>query len=461
MSYQEAKRCVLKHQFFFDKPLFAYCAEENIDTDLDTIIHIPIEHYVEFFSNNSLRIADIIDTTGLDFNDEEKKALIDYFDELKKEITNNKTKKFSINKELLKNNVRDFTEKKLRFLMLSKTNTQVHQYVYKNIVYTLNKLGHDAKLVLENSDCEEYLVYDFHKEITEYNPHAIISINTISHNIVIPEDIYQFCWIQDPMSYLFDDKPINLRKRDKIFSLVKIFDSYLDNKNVAHLRQSFCINKSLFRIKKEIKKEEKIIFVGSSYRRRFMNSAVNNQLLDDLKILYIKGKDFTPDIIKRLSIKYNTEESFILIEIIPYIVRDYTLELICQMKLPYKLEVYGRGWESNKIINKFYKREIQYGEDLADLYNSAMYSISPHSEYILQQRVLESAGCGCIPIVYDCRYKNDEPEYEESLLYYKNPKDIPQIINSCNPENKNLNIIVDENTYEKFATKLIEIVREK
>ncbi|MGB5793389.1 glycosyltransferase family protein, partial [Poseidonibacter sp.] len=111
-----------------------------------------------------------------------------------------------------------------------------------------------------------------------------------------------------------------------------------------------------------------------------------------------------------------------------------------------------------KELAAYIKGELPYGEKIAEVYNSATFSLCPHPLSILQQRVFESAGCGAIPIVYDCRDLTDEIDYEESVCYFKSISELKKLLTGRTTIKKNFDKLLSDNSYENFITKIINIV---
>lgn len=262
------------------------------------------------------------------------------------------------------------------------------------------------------------------------------------------------------MPVLQSNQPIVLRKRDTVYSLLPDLDLLLKQKQVPFSRQSFCVNKTIFKPDERIKREKKIIFIGSSYVPRIdpkhQNANITKEVIDILEM----GQEFTPEMIQKLAKKHNLEPQYIQNHIIAYAVRDVSVlwlhKIHQETGLP--VEIYGWGWEQYDILKPYCKGSIPYNQ-VAALYNSAVYTLVPHSMYVLQQRTLEAAACGCQPIVYDCRYNDTPPFYEESLEYFRTVDDIIRIIEK--DSTKDLASIVDENSYEHLAGRIISTVKEQ
>ncbi|MGB5793686.1 glycosyltransferase family protein, partial [Poseidonibacter sp.] len=142
-----------------------------------------------------------------------------------------------------------------------------------------------------------------------------------------------------------------------------------------------------------------------------------------------------------------------------YIERDISLIHISKMNIDFTLEIYGEGWDVYPELSIYYKGMLEYGKDISKVYNEAEYSLVLGG-YVMQQRTLESAASGCIPIVIDSRYNKiseDEECFDKSLLFMKKIDDLPLILRQYH--NTDLKCIVDKNNYESFVNKIYSIVK--
>jgi len=148
-------------------------------------------------------------------------------------------------------------------------------------------------------------------------------------------------------------------------------------------------------------------------------------------------------------------EAYLLNALLQFVVRDTSVLWLCSHASEYEIEIYGHGWDVYESVRPFYKGALNYGDDIAEVYNGATYCFAPHQAYALQQRVLESAACGCIPIVYDCFDNKDDREYEEALEYFKTPQDLKDILFNDDIVSKDFTKLLDENSYEHFVDEII------
>jgi hypothetical protein len=251
------------------------------------------------------------------------------------------------------------------------------------------------------------------------------------------------------------------KKREYFFSLINFFDKCLERKKIPYERQNFAINEKIFRPNNKIKRENKIVFIGSSYSNSVKSYNLDQNMIEELKKQMGKGLSFNDDFIENILKKYDIDKYILEIKIIPYIIRDFSVIWLCQSNLAekFEIEVYGWGWENHPEVNGFFKGALTYGEDLVNVYSSAKYTLAPHADYIIQQRVLESVACGCQPILYDCREKDTAPYYEDVLIYYKSKDELLESFVDCNDEK--FESFIKIFTYKNFAEKILNIVEKE
>lgn len=452
-SPQEALR-VASQQNRSDDPdhehlQICYYNGDKIESDLPNLIHTPVETLIDDLAQGEYRIPFNIDFT--DFN-----APQEIKDDITKNLELSFQQAFAYRRELnkiyidrMKNAKLDFSEP-LRFYIRSHSCTSVMQHIAKSIADTLKNRGHDVLFHLY-SGMEDY---GCHKKIFEYNPHVTININYL-YNHYLGDDVLNYVWFQDPMPILVDDSKIELREKDFIFSLLSTFDELLQKKNVEFQRQGFCVNELMYKEDKSIKREKKIVFVGSSY---INNASGDNNTAEAIKhiiTLFNQGVSFTSDVIEKLSNEFKLSRSFLSTRLIPFVVRDISVLNLTKIKSDYEIEIYGWGWEAYDVLAPYYKGALKYGEDIAKVYNSATFAFAPHQDYMLQTRVLEASACGAIPIVYDCRDLSDEPTYEEAMYYFKTFDDLQKIISDNTTPQKDFTRLLKENSYDNFVDKIL------
>lgn len=435
-----------------------YYGQEDIQSDIANIIYIPLDNLYNIFLDTTLPYPSTFNFRGIPFSTQDE---LDYFGTYVNEVGKNIIETRGIYEKQLISSIKNislFENEQLKVFMFTNKSTKVLQHLMKNIKDSLSKIDNVEVNLIVYDQYELVDTYNLIKELVTFKANVLFLANEhFKYFNDLPDDIFRFVWVQDPFDQMYNDQKIDVRKRDIFYSLIKPFDKYLEKKGINPLRQSFCVNTDLFRIKKDIKKEDKLIFIGSSYINHCQHNEKNLCVINKLKELYFSEVEFDDNCLDQISKECDIQRHFLELRILPYVIRDFTLEYICGLGLDLQIEVYGEYWDYNEIVKPYYKGVLKYGEDLVDAYNSAKYSLAPHSDYVLQQRVLESAACGCIPIVYDCTYRSDDPDYSDSLIYFKKPQDIIAFLK--NGENKNLLRIVDENSYDTLAKRVYNTVK--
>lgn len=431
-----------------------YYEGEKIESDLPNLIHLPIDNLLEGLVYGRHRIPTMLDTSGLELSEDILLNIVSHFKETIQQATNYRNQ---INQQYideLKVKQLDFNEP-WRFYLMASDRTTVMQFVSKSIADTLRAKGYDVLFDLYNGTEDT----GCHKNLFDFNPHCVININHLN-NTFLSQDVFNFVWFQDPMEGLLDDTVFNTRKRDYIFSLVPVLDALLQKKGIESQRQSFCIDENIYRLHPEIQREKKIVFIGSAYRNPNYETDALSGLMDDIIEAFQKGESFTDSFTESLAQKHGIDKNYLHGRIIPYIVRDLSVLWLCSIKSEYKIEIYGWGWDAYESVKPFYKGVLGYGEEIAKVYNSATYAFAPHQNYVLQNRVLEAAACGAIPIVYDCRDVSDEPVYEQSMSYFKTQHDLLNILSKEVPTDRDFTAILEAHSYSNFVDKMLQIVKE-
>ncbi len=446
----------LGHPTIFGKQICYYNADKKVDELPENCIFVPLENFYNYFSNTKNRLPKRLVIYKDDL--EENEILLDAIEATIKMIKNERKQLEDVYIKEIKNLDPDFNDKKLRVLLPTSIVTTVMQYVIKGIYDILKEYNNlEVKLSIEETLFEDVndnlsLLVD----IYNFNPHIIISINHVFQ--FINEKVFNFVWFQDTMPFLKNKEIYKKRQREFFFSLTKHQDKMLEAKQIPFQRQNFAVNDKLFKINKEIKREDKIVFIGSSYNSFVDNSFVTKKIIDELETRYELGEDFSNEYMEDFSKKFNIPNEYLEVKLIPYVIRDFALRWLCKSNLikKFKIEIYGWGWDIYPETKQYFKGELKHGQEIADVYSSAKFTLAPHSAYIIQQRVLEAIFCGCQPVLYDCRNMDVGPYYEDVFLYYKSKEDL---LNSfVTTKENNFEDFKKEFTYKDFAEKILNIV---
>ena len=429
-----------------------YYEGKKIESDLVNLIHLPLENLTHDLAYGRFRIPERIDFTGMELSASVKFQIQSHFSMA---IAEAKIYREQLNLQYLKklqNATLDFSEP-WRFYLQGHSQTRVMQYTSKSIADTLKRMGFEVLFELfygiEDIQCIQRLAH--------FNPHALVNINHIN-NSYLNQDVYNFIWFQDPMDILYNDIKITLRDRDYVFSLLPMLDARLEKKNIPYERQGFCVNTMIYRANRSIQREKKIVFIGSSYAHFLADEKNVQQVAQKLQKMFVKGESFTQEVIESLSREYALDMAYVESRLIPYVVRDFALLELCKLDTQYTIEIYGWGWEKYEELKPYYKGVLEYGQEIADVYSSAVYAFAPHQQYTLQQRVFEASACSAIPIVYDCRDISKENDYEDALCYFKTPQDLKNIL-TADVEQKSFDRLLRDHTYESFIEKMLKKIK--
>lgn len=438
-----------------------YYDGEKIESDLPNLFHLPIDNLLEGLVYGIHRVPTAINFTGLDVSSAVQVEVITHFNMTIEQVKEYRRQLNNQYLQLLKNMKLDFNEP-LRFYLLANSKTTVMQFISKSIADTLKDMGYEVlyNLFKGTEDLGSF------KTLYEFNPHVTININHLN-NKFLGEDVFNFIWFQDYMSDLKGSTKLLLRDRDFIFHLIKDFEIFLNNKGVNSMYQPFCIDGTVFKKRDEIKKEKKIVFIGSSYNFR-IEELKEREIFEvvyaeAVKIFEQKScltslEHETSDI-RYLMDKYDVSEQFV-VDIYAYLARDYCVEKLCTLNTDYEVEIYGFGWETNEKVKPYFKGKIEYGEDISKIYNSASFGFCPGG-YILMQRTLECAFSETIPLVLDTR--EDHGEYDarvDDAIEYFHIKDLENILQKESITEKNFEFIREEFSYKHLVENYLKIIEE-
>ncbi|MBF0273048.1 MAG: glycosyltransferase family 1 protein [Magnetococcales bacterium] len=318
----------------------------------------------------------------------------------------------------------------LRIYLGSSRLTTVMQYTSKGIAKALEELGHEVTLDLEQNGLEQLHFFHHIDKIATINPHLTIWVNHLNNYMLSPE-VVNCAWFQDPMSQIVSGQPLPLRSRDVIFSLSPEIDHYLRGCGVEHIQRQFmCVDHTLFRVMPEVRREPKVVFVGSSYRPHL--SSLQNQpgfeaFIGALQEAFAQGHPFHQGFVletgRRHGILLNDSYwSYVA----NYIVRDTTVRWLCANPTT-KVEIYGRYWDQDPLVAPHYKGELPHGPALAEVYNSASMALCVIVKELNSQRLAEIAACGAVPLIYDTRDLAEPPHWDEDALFFRTQEQL----NAC------------------------------
>jgi len=336
--------------------------------------------------------------------------------------------------------------------------TTVMQYASKGLATAFESLGHNVLLSMEANEMEQLDPLIHLQSLSAFEPHVVVLINQSTFVAEgLPEQIFNIVWWQDAMPELLQGNKIKARDRDITFSALQQLDPLLENCGVNEIaRQGFCVDTSVFLNDERAARENKIVFVGHSYIDHLIDSSDAASLaLRDIASEFKKGRCLTPKLLKEIASNRGVSYEYTFWNILHYVVRDISVEWLCEIS-PIPVEVYGRHWERNSTVRPFFKGELEHGEELARLYQTARYALVVHPFELNSQRLAEVAAAGAIPLVYDCRHSSCQPHWDLELCFYKTKKDISNILRT--QEGEAAPNIGDYYSYRKFAERIIQCI---
>lgn len=430
-----------------------YYDGEYQESTLKNLVHCPIDNLISNLALGTFRLPTDVSFNGTNFSEDVQLQTTQSFvdcikkaNELRMEFN-----KFYI--EDLKNKKLNFNEP-LRFYLTSHANTKTMRYISENLTTALQGLGYEVCFELDYG-CNDVLSS---KILNEFNPHVTININHLN-NHALSDEVFNFIWFQDFMPILMDTKtPINLRKRDIVFSLNKDIDILLNRKNIPFSRQHFCAKEELFYEEPSIERENKIVFIG----HRGMGEIDNmpKDLIIEIKEAFENAEILDIERVKEFARKYHLDPFLIDSLIFPLVIRELAVEWMCEVS-PIPVEVYGDDtWLDNPIVAKKFKGKLAYGDEVRVAYNSAKYFLVSQPKYLRNQRLFEGVACGCTPVVYDCRPYDDPPHYNDEILYFNSKAQMKTTLEEVKETKADPKNILNNNRYKDLAHKLIFMVKQ-
>ncbi|MGN7612438.1 tetratricopeptide repeat protein [Magnetococcales bacterium HHB-1] len=345
--------------------------------------------------------------------------------------------------------------KPLRVFLSSSRETTVMQYCSRDIADAFRRLGCEVYFFIEQNEKERLWLDHKLQQMINFNPHAVININHV-HNAWLHEDVVNIIWFQDSMSNLIEGKTYSWRERDILFSVSPEIDRLLQHncKAPKPQRQPFAIDHHIFKKYPEVVRQNKAIFVGTSYIpdiKQHLSSI--KRAIKYLEKAMEQGEMIDETLATKLSYSYQLPYRAIWPALCNYVLRKETVRWLCENPT-HPVEVYGRFWHLHPEIKPYFKGEIAHGKALAKLYNQTRYALSTITIAIGSQRLAELAACGAIPLVYDCREGAEEPHWNDECLFFKTREDLHNILGK-EPKNSP-ELIAQAYDYDVMAQKLYQ-----
>jgi len=245
-----------------------YHSGPAIEASPENLIHIPEDQLLDFLCNTRLRLPSRIvypPQASLAQQQETTATFIQLIDTARQYRKNAASELH----ELCRAQRPVFDGAPLRIFLPACRLTEVMQYCSKNLAVAFERLGHHARLTMEQNAMELLPSAWIFKEQFDFQPHVVININHLNNSWLHPE-VFNVVWWQDPMAEIMQGNPLPWRERDLVFSVDPFFDEYIHRTGAREiLRQHFCVNAEIFRPDHAIRRQHKLVFLGSAYHDKY------------------------------------------------------------------------------------------------------------------------------------------------------------------------------------------------
>jgi hypothetical protein len=395
---------------------------------IENLVHVELTDLVDFFIVSRLRLPEKLEMPN-DLEEELKAAVqedfanaLDAIQKKRQAVTLQLAQKAKALKPVV------VEGEPIRVFIPGNRLTTVMQYSSQGVAEAFEKRGCQVLFYIEANAMETSNVVDLLNRYIDFNPHVTFHVNHLN-NVFLHDDVINIIWWQDLMPQIKNHQLLNWRKNDFNFSISPIFDPHLEQCGAETVeRQHFVIDEDIFYSDDEQLRQQKIIFVGSSYLPVVnLASDQQQQVIAELVEILNRGGCFDEQTVASIAARSPFSYEFVFWRLLHYVIRDYSVKWLCQNStLP--VEIYGRYWDQDPLVAPFYRGELQHGVEVADAYRSAAYAIVSHPFEINSQRLVEVAACGCIPVVYDCRDIAEKPHWDDFCLFFKTAEDLKNII---------------------------------
>jgi len=452
---KQRNRVYCKHPTI-DGLQLCYYRGELPEHSIKNLVHVELHDLVEFFTLSKLRLPEMVEMPD-DLEDELKRAVredmanaLDAITKKRVALIEQLTQKAKAQKPVVVDG------EPMRIVIPSRRLTTVMQYCSQGLAKAFEKRGCQVLFYIEANDMEVHNYIDFLNRFIDFNPHVVVYINSL-RNTFYHDDVINIIWWQDPISEIKNQQLLNWRKNDFNFSVSPIFDRYLKQCGAENVeRQHFVIDEDIFYSDDNRQRQQKIVFVGTSYLTQVdFDNNQQQQVIEELVEILNRGGRFDEQTVTRIAERSSLTYEFVFWKLLFYVIRDYPVRWLCQHStLP--VEIYGRYWDQNPLVAPFFLGELQHGDKVADVYRSATYAIVSHAFEINSQRLAEVAACGCIPLVYDCRDVAEKPHWDDYCLFFKTEDDLKNIIDNRLRPAKSSTVLAKNFTYDAAVDHFIE-----
>lgn len=451
---KQKNRVYCKHSTI-DGLQLCYYRDELPEHGIKNLVHVELPDLVDFFIESKLRLPEKVEMP--DELEEELKIAV--HEDMANALESINKKRLVLIKQLIEKSRAQkpmFDGGPMRIFVPTCRLSTVMQYSSRGIAKAFEKRGWQVLFYIEANDMETINYVDFLNQYIGLNPHAVFYINDL-RNTFYHEDVINVIWWQDPMPQIKSKELLNWRKNDFNFSISPFIDRYLKQCGAETVeRQHFVIDEEIFYSDDNQQRQQKIIFVGTSYWSKvdFADDQQQQVIAQLLEILN-RGGCFDQQTITSIAERSSLTYDFVFWKLLHYVIRDYSIKWLCQNSaLP--VEIYGRYWDQDSLVAPFFLGELQHGVEVADVYRSATYAIVSHPFEINSQRLAEVAACGCIPVIYDCRDVAEKPYWDDYCLFFKTEDDLKNIIDNRLLPAKSPLLLARHFTYDAAVDHFIE-----
>jgi glycosyltransferase involved in cell wall biosynthesis len=433
-----------------------YYRGELPEHSLANLVHLELDDFVAFFIRSRLRIPENLDLPE-ELEEEIKAAVREDINQLIAEV---KRKRNALVQQLLAKakamQPAMLSGPKPRLFVPSSRLTTVMQYSSQGMANAFAALGWEVLFYIESNDMEGSNMIDMLEQYISFAPHACFYVNSLN-NSFMHDDVVNMVWWQDLMPQLKQRQPLNWRSTDFNFSISPLFDDYLRDCQAASIeRLHFVIDERVFNSCNAAARDDKIVFIGSSYLPVFnVNDQQQRQAVEQLIAVMQQGGRFDQQTVAAIAAASSLSYEFVFWKLLHYVIRDHGVKWLCGQSLV-PVEVYGRYWDQDSDVALHFRGELAHGEEVANVYRSARYALVCHPFEINSQRLAEVAACGCIPVVYDCRDVAEAPYWQDYCLFFKTAAELKQILQQRLQPKLPPEGLAEGFTYRAAAKKVIE-----
>lgn len=456
-AYLEAKK---KHKFgsFDNLQICYYNGLKTNKINYPNLISVPIGEMFEYFCETPNRMFQSVDFDGK-FEPNEQIEVLEQMKRLLELTVNYKKNIEKAYKEEIKKIKLNFNEP-LRIFFITTRLTTVLQYSAKNLAESFRDAGYEVFVSVEDNAMQSWGqnqdsgYFGWHlKNMLEFKPHICVNVDYM-HNDFLPDEMFNFIWFQDPVPEITNNNKLHLRSRDFVFSLIHDFDFALINNGVSKekiYRQVVCTNERIFNDKYNYKRQNKVVFVGSSYSE-LAKDKKEKELVDHIIDLCNIGKDVN---FRLLGDVFGIDFEHIKTWLYPAAIRQLVVGWICKQKI-IEVEIYGDGWDKIDETRYCFKGSLSYGKEVAKVYNKTKYGLVVHPYQYYQQRLFEISACGAIPLIYKDSLNQEEFTHNNSALLFGSYDELLSLLGKQTIESPIE--IAKDNSYGRMTQKILQIV---